>query len=62
MDQQTPAPYVSTAGTSPEQELEHGSRARREADWRLGMDERLTRLNELCKQMTAIVGAAKRRA
>jgi hypothetical protein len=41
-------------------ELQDASRARREADRALSMSERLARLHELCKQMTAVAGAAKR--
>jgi hypothetical protein len=35
------------------------AKARREEAWRLTMSERLARLNDLCKQMSAIKGAAR---
>ena len=41
--------------------LDAGARARRDADLRRSMSERLARLHELAKQMTAIKGAARRR-
>ncbi len=61
MDSQTPTPPADAdTYTSPERELALGSSARREAGLRLAMNERLARLNALCKQMTAIVGAANK--
>lgn len=39
--------------------LNEDSRKRLERDWELPMSERLARMHELCKQMTAIAGAAK---
>lgn len=44
-----------------EADLERSQRERLEQDWRLPMNERLARAHQLCKQMTAIAGAAKRR-
>jgi hypothetical protein len=42
-------------------ELDRAARIRLARDWRLPMSERLARVHELCKQMTAIAGSAKRR-
>jgi hypothetical protein len=36
-------------------------RRRLERDWQLTMSERLARVHTLCKQMTAIAGAARRK-
>ena len=36
------------------------SRQRLERDWSAPMSERLAKLHELCKQLTAIAGAARR--
>lgn len=41
--------------------LDRAARERLERDWRLPMSERLARVHELSKQMTAINGAAGRR-
>lgn len=41
------------------EELDHGRAIRREADLRATMSERLARLHVLCKQMSAIKGAAR---
>jgi hypothetical protein len=43
-----------------DEELIAASRSRREADWMLPMSERLARLHELCKQMSAVKGSARR--
>jgi hypothetical protein len=40
-------------------DLQRAAGARREAAWRLTMSERLALLNNLCKQMSAIKGAAQ---
>jgi hypothetical protein len=45
---------------SPEQALGEARRLRLQHDWALPMSERLARLHELCKQMTAVAGAANR--
>lgn len=45
-------------GSSVEQ-LEAAARARRQADLRLTMSERLARVHELSKQLTAIRGRAR---
>jgi hypothetical protein len=37
------------------------SRSRREAVMALSMSERLARLHEICKQMSAVKGSARRR-
>jgi hypothetical protein len=42
-------------------EIDEATRRRLERDWALPMSERLARVHELCKQMTAIAGAARRR-
>lgn len=42
-------------------ELARSARLRRERDRQLTMSERLARLHHLCKQMTSVAGAAKRR-
>ena len=39
----------------------HASVLRRQAAWNLSMSERLARVHELCKQMSAINGAARAR-
>lgn len=44
-----------------EGELDRTARERLERDWQLPMTERLARMHELCKQMTAIAGTARRR-
>lgn len=44
---------------APEDELDDADRARREADWSAPMSERLARLHELCKQMSAVKGSAR---
>lgn len=44
-----------------ESELDQAARERLERDWELPMNERLARMHELCKQMTAIAGTARRR-
>jgi len=41
--------------------LDEVARQRLERDWALSMSERLARVHELCKQMTAIAGAARRK-
>jgi hypothetical protein len=41
--------------------IDDATRRRLERDWALPMSERLARVHELCKQMTAIAGAARRR-
>jgi hypothetical protein len=41
--------------------LDEAARRRLERDWQLPMSERLARVHELCKQMTAIAGAARRK-
>jgi hypothetical protein len=46
--------------SSDARKLDAAARARREAELRLSMAERLARLHHLAKQMTAIKGAAKR--
>ena len=43
----------------PENELERGTQQRRRRDMELSMSERLARMQELCKQATAIAGSAK---
>jgi hypothetical protein len=45
----------------PEDELERATQRRRQRDWELSMSERLARMQELCKQATAIAGSAKHR-
>lgn len=42
-------------------ELQRAAELRRRADWELSMPERLARVQELCKQVSAIKGAAQRR-
>jgi hypothetical protein len=42
------------------EELEHAAEHRREVDRRLSMSERLAALHELCKQVAAIEGTARR--
>jgi hypothetical protein len=42
-------------------ELELAAKRRLEADRQLSMSDRLAALNELCRQVAAIGGAAKRR-
>ncbi|MEX2193889.1 MAG: hypothetical protein WD844_01265 [Thermoleophilaceae bacterium] len=42
-------------------ELDQAARERLKRDWALPMNERLARMHELCSQMTAIAGAARRR-
>jgi hypothetical protein len=42
-------------------DLDRASSARREANWALPMSERLARVHSLCKQMSAIKGAAQAR-
>jgi len=44
-----------------EEELERARQERLERDWALPMSERLARMHELCKQATAIRGAARQR-
>ena len=44
----------------PEEVLGEANRLRLERDRSLSMSERLARMQELCKQLTAIGGAAKR--
>jgi hypothetical protein len=44
-----------------EPDLEVATRRRLERDLRLAMSERLARAHALCKQMTAIAGAARRK-
>ena len=41
--------------------LAEANRQQLERDWSLPMSQRLAHLHELCKQITAIAGAAKRR-
>ena len=41
--------------------LARAARSRREADWALPMEQRLARLHQLCKQMSAVKGSARRR-
>jgi hypothetical protein len=41
--------------------LDLARRRRLERDWQLPMSERLARVHALCKQMTAIAGAARRK-
>jgi hypothetical protein len=41
--------------------LDRAAAARRQADWSLSMSERLARVHGLCKQMSAIKGAAHSR-
>jgi hypothetical protein len=41
-------------------DFERSAVLRREVDWALPMSERLARLHTLCKQMSAIKGAAAR--
>lgn len=43
-----------------EEALDEGARRRLKRDWDLPMNERLARVHELSKQMTAIAGAARR--
>jgi hypothetical protein len=43
------------------EELNRARVARREADLRASMSERLARVHALCKQMSAIKGAARAR-
>jgi hypothetical protein len=40
---------------------DEAGRRRLERDWQLPMNERLARVHALCKQMTAIAGAARRK-
>lgn len=40
-------------------DFEQAATIRREAEWQLSMSERLARLNALCKQMSAVRGAAR---
>lgn len=42
-------------------DLDRAAAARRQADWSLPMSERLARMHGLCKQMSAIKGAARTR-
>lgn len=44
-----------------EEPLDEAARRRLKRDWDLPMNERLARVHELSKQMTAIAGAARRR-
>jgi hypothetical protein len=44
-----------------EEELVQASERRREQERNLSMSERLARVHELCKQISSIAGAAKRR-
>ena len=46
--------------SSETRKLDAAARARRQADLRLSMAERLARLHELAKQVTAVKDAAKR--
>jgi hypothetical protein len=41
--------------------LDLARRRRLERDWQLPMSERLARVHALCKQMTTIAGAARRK-
>ncbi|HEX6152012.1 MAG TPA: hypothetical protein VFZ19_00685 [Solirubrobacterales bacterium] len=43
------------------EELDRTRQVRREADLRVPMSERLARMHVLCKQMSAIKGAARAR-
>jgi hypothetical protein len=55
------APTDAAGAPEPDaRELEAGSRARLEADLRLTMAQRLEQLDALCRQFTAIAGAARR--
>jgi hypothetical protein len=45
----------------PEDELERGTQQRRRRDMELSMSERLARMQELCKQATAIGRSTKHR-
>jgi hypothetical protein len=42
-------------------ELDAAARHRREAERRMSMSERLAALHELCKQLTAVDGVARRK-
>ncbi|HEX3733983.1 MAG TPA: hypothetical protein VHU86_02395 [Solirubrobacterales bacterium] len=42
-------------------DMRRAKAARLEADWNAPMSERLARVHALCKQMTAIKGAARAR-
>jgi hypothetical protein len=42
-------------------DFERAASIRRRANWDLSMSERLARVHELCKQMSAVKGAARTR-
>lgn len=44
-----------------EEPLDEAARRRLKRDWELRMNERLARMHELYRQMSAIAGAARRR-
>lgn len=61
-------PRARTSGLQPQSikhsehggDLERAARLRREADLALSMSERLARVHQLSKQMSAVKGAARR--